>query len=354
MRTQIRNLGGILTGDLAAPRSDEAEIEIEDGRIVAMGAAPGERSGADQVIDAGGAWAAPGLWDGAAALYFGDHDPQFSARGAIAAAVEFGTTSLVIGGRVAVPGWIGTPRTNRELAVLTIKSWRFDRPLGIKVVAGVIDGDPAWTAEDLADLASAGASTLMISAGADSAIRLGDAAREAGLRVGALVATRSAGTDAATIDAIAELRPDVVMLRASSDIAVRELLDGTTASIGVALTAGIGPATQLVCGAADRTELARVFLGSGLPGRAGVLPGAMPLFLDALAGTTGLAAEQLVALASSHAARAFGLAGGVLAPGQAADLALLDPGRGSVISWAQPVRMTFIDGNPVWSREAGR
>src|SRR4029078_1535960 len=93
-----------------APRLAASAIAFEDGRIVSIGA-PTDDAG--EVVEAGGAWAMPGLWDGAAALYFDDHEPQFSARGAIAAAVEFGTTTLVGSGRVRVPGWVGDPRSNR-------------------------------------------------------------------------------------------------------------------------------------------------------------------------------------------------------------------------------------------------
>src|SRR4051812_31182142 len=109
MRTELRGLGGILTGDLTAPQRDESAIAFESGRIVSIGAPSGD---ADEVVEAHGASAVPGLWDGAAALYFGDHEPEFSARGTIAAAVEFGTTTLVGNGRVRPPGWIGDARSD--------------------------------------------------------------------------------------------------------------------------------------------------------------------------------------------------------------------------------------------------
>jgi len=260
----------------------------------------------------------------------------------------------VIGGQVPVPGWIGAPRSNRELAALTIKSWRFDRPRGIKVVPGVIDADAAWTDEDLADLAAVGASTVMVplAASGDRSSALADAARSAGLRVGVTTGGRSGGVADSSIDRIAGLRPDVVVVRGADRVSAQDLLERTNASIGVTLAAGLELARDVVCAAADRNELGRVFVGSGLPGGAGVVPAAVPLFLDALAATTGHSREQLWSVASGNAARAFAIEGGTLEAGQPADLCLVELGREPATAWADPVRMTFIDGTVAWRKEA--
>jgi hypothetical protein len=350
MRTELRGLGGVLTGDLAAPTSGASVIAFEDGRITTIGQTAGE---AETIVEAGGAWAMPGHWDGAASLYFGDHEPQFSARGAIAAAVEFGTTSLVGNGTVRVPGWIGDPRSARELAVLTVKSWRFDRPRGIKVLPGVVDADPAWTAEDFADLSSVGVSTVLIpgSTSDSAATSLAAAVRESGLRIGVSMGIEKSG--GLSLEDVVAIGPDVVRTTGLHTNAVRELLAETNANLGVTLAGGLRAATDAVCSVADRGQLGRIFLGSGLPGRSAVLPAGIALFVDALAATTGLGREQLIALASSNVARAFGVDGGTLAIGQPADVVLVDADQlDGAGSWATPVRATFIDGNPAWSREA--
>jgi hypothetical protein len=345
MSTEIRGVGGILTGDLANPRASGTAIGIDDGRISWIG---DSRGNAETVVDARGAIAMPGLWDGSAALYFGDHEPQFSGRGANAAAVEYGTTSLVVGGRVDIPGWVGDPRSRRELAVLMAKSWRYDRPRGIKVHPGIVEGDPDWTADDLADLAANGASTLIVptDSSGDAAGRLAARARTSGLRIGGRA---GAGTD---VPELAALQPDVVYLHGADRTVARNVLEQTTAAVGVLFSDGIATATDVVCAAADRSELGRVFVGSGLPGRAGVLPGAMALFLETLGATTGLAREQLVALATANVARAFGLPGGMLGVGQPADVVLIDGEPGTASGWARSVRASYIDGQSAWSREA--
>jgi enamidase len=349
MRTELRGLGGVLTGDLASPRKDASAIAFENGRVVSIGPPTAD---ADQLVEAGGAWAMPGLWDGAAALYFGDHEPQFSARGAIAAAVEFGTTTLVGSGRTHVPGWVGDPRSNRELAVLTVKSWRFDRPRGIKVIPTVVEADPSWTSDDLLDLATVGASTVLIASshGRDVAAEMTRLAREASLRVGLF--ERAGEATPLTVADVVDLQPDVVLTAGGAGLPVRELLAETRASFGVTLASGLRAATDAVCAAGDRSDLARIFIGSGLPGRGGVLPGAMALFVEVLATTTGLGRDQVVSLASGNVARAYGVDGGILAIGRAADLVLVDPDPLEQASpWSTPVRATFIDGVSAWNRE---
>src|SRR4051794_5178501 len=71
MRTLIRNIGLIATGDIDAPLADADSIVIAYGRIQAVGRGL-EADGSDQVIDAAGATAMPGLIDSHAHPVFGD------------------------------------------------------------------------------------------------------------------------------------------------------------------------------------------------------------------------------------------------------------------------------------------
>jgi enamidase len=347
----IRGLAGIVTGRTEEPRRDITSLVLSEGVIA------GPDAVADEYIDADGRWAVPGAWDGAAGIYFGDHEPRYSARGSLAGAVAFGTTTLVAGAPVPIPGWVGTPRSERERAILTIKSWKHDRPLGIKVVAGVVDADAGWDAPDFADLKANGASTIMVSSAFTSqdVRHLSDATRRAGLRVGFRVSPGAVGQQ--TFSAmLAETSPNVVVLvgDGSAAAALEVLADTPDASVGLLLTNEIGEAADVLRAAAESDQLHRIFLGTGLPGRGGVLPGGLALYIDVLARCTSIGRDRLMALASGNVARAFGLAGGVLEAGAPADLALVDPaadGAGPGSSWTHPPAMTVIDGAIAWSRE---
>ena len=350
----IRGLAGIVTGRIDRPRDNADTLIVDGGRIV------GPDAVATDVIDARGRWAVPGGWDGSASLYYGDHEPTYSARGHVAGAVVHGTTTLVIGGPVAIPGWIGTPRSRRELAVLTIKSWRHDRPRGIKVVAGVVDADAGWDERDLTDLAAVGATTLMLSTAqsADDTRRLAGAARSVGLRTGLRVISDTVGGKALS-SVLAAAQPDVVVTsRDGSHTVVNRVLTSTHhASVGLLLTGELGEAAEAINAAADSDQLDRLFLGTGMPGRAGVLPGGLALFVDILERCTSIGRDRLLALASGNVARAFGLPGGVLEFGQPADLVLVDPaqdGRGPSSAWTNPPEMTMIDGVVAWSRDGSQ
>jgi enamidase len=70
VKTLIRNIGQIVSGDIAAPLLDGDTIAIEHGKIVAVGR--GLDGDADTVIDARGSTVVPGLIDSHCHPVFGD------------------------------------------------------------------------------------------------------------------------------------------------------------------------------------------------------------------------------------------------------------------------------------------
>jgi enamidase len=137
-------------------------------------------------------------------------------------------------------------------------------------------------------------------------------------------------------------------------VARQVLAETDEASVGLRLSDDVGEAASVICGAAETNDLHRVFLGTGLPGPGGVLPGGMALFMDILVRGTSIGREQLFAHASGNVARAFGLPGGVLDIGAPADVVLIEPapdGSRPGSAWTRPPTMTFIDGVVAWTRE---
>ena len=83
----VRNIGLLLSGDLARPILDADSIVAESGNITAVGRAKDvDTEGADVVVDARGAAVAPGLIDSHVHPVFGDWTPgRISSAGSTAA-----------------------------------------------------------------------------------------------------------------------------------------------------------------------------------------------------------------------------------------------------------------------------
>ena len=75
----FRNIGTLLSGDLALPMLDATSLLIEDGFVRAIGTV----GTADVEVDVRGATVAPGLWDSHIHPYFGEYTPRQEAFGTI-------------------------------------------------------------------------------------------------------------------------------------------------------------------------------------------------------------------------------------------------------------------------------
>jgi enamidase len=344
----LSNLGGLLTGDASAPTAGAASTAVRDG-LIAVPAAADDHA---ERLDARGGWAMPGLWDGALNLYFGDHTPTLSATGALAASVGFGVTSVVAAHAAPVPGAVPAARFQRELAVLTMKSWVHDRPSGLHVHTSALTAHPGWGPEDLQDLATCGADLLLLPVGLppDDAVRLAKSGRAAGMRIG--LGLDGGGTvDVAALDELlAEARPELAMpvnAVGLPEAVVVRLLEANGCALGLVLAGDLAVAARVARACVDRGEPGRPFLGTGTPDDRGVLPAGMALLVDVLGSMAGLEPGLVVAMASGNVARAFGRPGGLLVPGQPADVVVLKAGGGGFVSpWLRRPAATLVDGHP--------
>lgn len=322
----IRNIGSLLSGDISHPLLSGSSVYVEGGVIAEIGI----EKEAELVIDARGKLLSPGLWDGHHYPYFGDHTPQFEARGYLERTIRGGTTSLVSAGTRDIPGRPHDAYGSKYLAILSAKSWKHDRPHEIKIHAGTVIAEPGLSEADFKQLA--GAEVRRISflepLDADEARQCAGLARAAGLTVMARgdgePLVRGAGTAAEALDVI---QPDVVygLNDATAPLpmdSVQKLLEHGSAALGVSAVGNLNVASRLVHMARERGALQRIVLGTGTPSPAGVLPGGVQSLVGALAVGGGLKPEEAMALASGNVARAYGLPGGLVSAGQPADLVL--------------------------------
>jgi enamidase len=98
MKTLIRNIGLIVSGDIERPLLEGDSIAIADGRIAAVG--KGLEDQADTVIDAKGSAVIPGLIDSHCHPVFGDFTPRQRTMDFIESGLNGGITTMISAGEV--------------------------------------------------------------------------------------------------------------------------------------------------------------------------------------------------------------------------------------------------------------
>src|SRR5437899_12225746 len=102
MKTLIKNIGLIVSGDIERPLVEGDSIAIADGRIVAVG--QGLEDQADTVIDAKGSAVIPGLIDSHCHPVFGDFTPRQRTMDFIESGLNGGSTTMISASAVHLPG----------------------------------------------------------------------------------------------------------------------------------------------------------------------------------------------------------------------------------------------------------
>src|SRR5262249_31379677 len=106
MKTLIRNIGTIISGDIARPLIDGDSIMIADGKINAAGR--GLDGEADTVIDARGSTVIPGLIESHCHPVFGDFTPRQRTVDFIESGLNGGLTTMISAGEMHLPADPGT------------------------------------------------------------------------------------------------------------------------------------------------------------------------------------------------------------------------------------------------------
>src|SRR5690606_12273260 len=157
----IRNIGTLLSGDLARPVLDADTIVAVDGRIAGVGKAEAvDTGGATKVIDAQGTTLAPGLIDSHVHPVFGDWTPRQSQLGWIDSFLNGGVTTMISAGEVHLPGRPRDIVGVKALAITAQRAFHNFRPGGVKVLEGAPTIEKGMEESDFADMAKAGVKLL--------------------------------------------------------------------------------------------------------------------------------------------------------------------------------------------------
>ncbi len=364
-KTVIRNIGLLLSGDLANPILDADCIVALDGRIAAIGKAKDlDTDQADVEVDAKGTAVSPGLIDSHVHPVIGDYTPRQSQLSWIDSCLHGGVTTMISAGEVHLPG---RPKDIVGLKALAIASQRWYenfRPSGVKVHGGAPVIEQGMDENDFKDLADAGVK-LLGEVGLGS-VKAGETAKEMVGWARKYGIQSTIHTGGPSIPGSGLIDKDVV-LEADADI-IGHINGGHTALPDdqiVCLCEQCGRGIELVHNGNERAALLamntarelgqmdRVILGTDAPAGSGVQPLGILRMIALLSSFGDVKAETAFCFATGNTARMRDLDTGLIEVGMAADFVLLDqaqhaPGRNMLESIEQGnlpgVGMTIIDG----------
>ena len=335
--TAVINIGTLLTGDVDEPYGTADSLLIEDGIITRLGDA-GD-SGAERVIDAGGATVGPGLIDSHCHIVLGDYTPRQRAVGFLESYVHGGITSCISPGEIHLPGRPHDAEGVKALAVLAQRSWANYRPNGMKVNGGAIILEPVLTAEDFREVAEKGVWLAKFGFGlyddpADGLPQVRDA-QAVGIKV--MVHSGGAsipGSIPITADHLMLLQPDVCghvnggptsLDDAGLEVLVRE----TDLVLQLVQAGNLRSSLHIVEAVREIGAEHRVILGSDTPTGTGVMPLGVLKTMAELASLGGVDAGLVWAWASGAVTDVYDLETGKVEIGRPADLVVSDAPWGS-------------------------
>jgi enamidase len=332
----IRNIGLLLSGDLAAPILDADCIVCVDGRIQAVGReADLDTDQADRVIDARGTTVAPGLIDSHVHPVLGDWTPRQSQFNWIDSFLNGGVTTMVSAGEVHVPGRPKDVPGLKAMAIFAQRAFLNARPAGVKVHAGAPVIEKGMTEQDFKDLAEAGVKLLgEVGLGGvkqgDEARRMVAWARKYGIQ-------STIHTGGPSIPGSGLIDADVV-LEADADIIghingghtalpqnqIRCLCESCSRGIEIVHNGNEKMALFAMRTAFELGTPERVILGTDSPAGSGVQPLGILRMVAMLSSLGDVPAETAFCFATGNTARMRDLDCGLIEAGRAADFVIMD------------------------------
>jgi len=335
MRTAIVNLGGIISGDLAAPTVAGDAILMDGGLIVEIGSvSDAALRGCDVVIDGGGAIAAPGLIDSHVHITFGDYTPRQRTVGYLESYTHGGITTAISASEVHTPGRPKDPEGVKALAVAALKSFEHFRPGGMRVHAGSVILEPGLEDKDFSELAARGVWLAKAGFGA-FADPMEYAPMVAMAKSHGMITTMHTGGSSIPGSSgiwgshVLAADPHVSFHVNGGPVAMPDedfprLVDQSEIALQVC-TAGNLRTTLLTADLLSGAgQLERLLIATDTPTGSGIMPLGVLYTITHLCSLGGMDPELAIAAATGNNARVYRLNSGILAPGRDADVIILD------------------------------
>ncbi|RYB02665.1 Enamidase [Lichenibacterium ramalinae] len=353
----IRNIGLLLSGDIARPILDADTVVVMDGRIAAVGRAKDvDAEGARTVIDAHGCGLVPGLVDSHVHPVAGDWTPRQSQLNWIDSTLHGGVTTMISAGEVHTPG---RPRDVVGLKAMAIAAQRMFtafRPGGMKIHAGAPVIEPDMVEQDFKDLAEAGV-TLLGEVGLGG-VKDGPTARRMvgwARRYGIQSTIHTGGPSipgSGLIDAAVVLEADTDVVghvngghTALPDREIRCICEGCRRGLEIVHNGNERAALYTLRTAREMGQLERVILGTDGPAGSGVQPLGILRMIAMLSSLGEVPAEVAFCFGTGNTARMRALDCGLVEVGRAADFTFLDrPQHGAGRTLLEAVELGDLPG----------
>lgn len=342
----LKNIGTLISGDIADPVLSAHAILVVDGKIKQIGttadlATTETGTTRDTIIDCAGCTVTPGLFDSHCHVVLGDYTPRQQQAGFLESEVHGGVTTFISAGEVHLPGRPKDPAGTKALAILAAKSFNAFRPGGAKVVGGAVILEKGLTKADFEEMAREGVRTVG-EIGLGSVKDPMDAApmvrwaRECGLTIMMHTGgTSIPGSSTITAEMVIQTDPDIVSHINGGPTAiavdeVKRLVTETDYAIEIVHCGNPKVTIDAANLCIEHDALSRIIIGNDAPSGTGVVPLGILRVICHLASCSAITAAQALCMATGNTARVHKLPRGIIAPGKEADLVIMDTPMGSV------------------------
>jgi enamidase len=339
----IKNIGTLVTGKLESAIRQADSIFIKDGIVQAIG--NGLNRAADQIIDANGITAIPGLIDSHSHPSIGEYTPAQNSLSWITNYMHGGVTGLISAGELHLPGLPLPPdaRTALSVAIVTKKCYDNLRPSGVKVHAGTLLLVPGLSEKDFDEIHSLGIKLVKFIFYDYSLLPNGEAgryvqwahARGIKVKIHSGGVSRSGVSQVAGWEIITTLKPDIIGHITGGPIPMPEeemirIANETDCFMEVCTSGNYRLALSLARAVKANGNYHRVLIGTDTPGGTGVVPRGILREIAFISSVGEVAPEKSICMATGNVGRAHDLNLGILEEGRPADLVLLHKITGSV------------------------
>jgi enamidase len=337
----IRNIGLLLSGDLANPILDADTVVSIGDRIAAVGKLKDvDISGAIITIDAKGTALAPGLIDSHVHPVCGDWTPRQNQLGWIDSYLHGGVTTMVSAGEVHTPGRPKDIVGLKAMAIFAQRAFHAFRPGGVKIYAGAPVIEHGMVEDDFKELAAAGVKILgEVGLGSvkdgKTAHQMVSWARKYGIQSTIHTGGPSIpGSSLIDKDMVLETDADVIGHingghTALPDDQITALCERSKRALEIVHNGNERAGLLALRTAMDLKQLDRVILGTDSPAGSGVQPLGIVRMISLLSSLGEIPAEVAICLATGNTAKIRNLDCGLIAPGREASFVLMDKAQHS-------------------------
>jgi enamidase len=338
----VKNVGLLLSGDVANPILSANTLLIQDGFINQAGNEAGlpAPEGAT-IIDAAGAAVMPGMIDSHCHPVLGDFTPRQLTINYLESTLHGGVTTAVSAGEVHLPGRPKDPAGVKALAILAAKSFQTYRPGGLKVLGGAVILEKGLTEADFVELAAQGVKVVgevglgSVKDPQEAAPMIAWAKKNGMVVMMHTGGTSIPGSSTVSAEMVMAANPDIVSHINGGPTAVSreeafKLIDQTPYTLEIVHCGNPLRAVEVARRIHQRKEYRRLIIGNDAPSGTGVVPLGLLRTLNLICALGDIPPELAVCMATGNTARVFDLNRGIIAPGKEADLVFLDASMGSV------------------------